>query len=259
MALDSRDPQDPTKFLDMMDRIDMDEKWFFLSWQKERYLLLPEEKNPKQCLKSKSHITKVMFLCAIAHPRFNPSANSWWDGKHGIWPIGDWEPAKRASKNRPRGILVWKKEPVTKEVYRELLISKLLPAIVEKWPRMDRLSRKIWIQQDGTKSHINTDDNEFKEALQDQEINADLYTQAANSPDVNLLDLGFFQAIQSFNDVAPKNEEELIQSVQDAYTNYPRKRLNRTWLTLHSVFNQKILCNGVNDYNMEHLSKEKLE
>ena len=140
MALDSCDPQDPTKFLDMMDHIHVDEKWFFLSWQKERYLLLPEErylllpeeKNPKRCVKSKSHITKVMFLCAIAHPHFNPSANSWWDGKLGIWPIGDWEPAKRASKNRPRGTLVWKNKPVTKEVYPELLISKLLLAIVEK-------------------------------------------------------------------------------------------------------------------------------
>ena len=124
---------------------------------------------------------------------------------------------------------------------------------------MDRLSRKIWIQQHGTKSHISTDDNEFKEALNAQEINAGLYTQAANSPDVNLLDLGFFRAIQTFNDTAPKNKEELIQSVQEAYTNYPRKRLNRTWLTLHSVFNQIILCNGDNDYSIKHLSKEKLE
>ena len=71
--------------------------------------------------------------------------------------------------------------------------------------------------------------------------------------------LVFFRAIQSFNDAAPKNEEELIHSVQDAYMNYPRKRLNRTWLTLQSVFNQIILCNGDNDYNIEHLSKEKLE
>ena len=251
MALDSRDPQDPMKFLDMMDHIHMDEKWF--------YLLLPEEKNPKRCVKSKSHITKVMFLCAVAHPCFNPSANSWWDGKLGIWPIGDWEPAKRASKNRPRGTLVWKNKLVTKGVYRELLISKLLLAIVEKWPWTDRVSRKIWIQQDGTKSHISADDNEFKEALQDQEINAGLYTQAANSLDVNLLDLGFFRAIQSFNDATPKNEEELIQLVQVAYTNYPRKRLNCMWLTLHSVFSQIILCNGDNDYNIEHLSKEKLE
>ena len=259
MALESRDPNDPSKFLDMMDRVHVDEKWFFLSWQRERYLLLLEEKNPKRCIKSKLHITKVMFLCAVARPRFNTSANSWWDGKLGIWPIGGWEPAQRASKNRPRGTLVWKNKPVTKGVYRELLISKLLPAIIEKWPRTDRLSRKIWIQQDGAKSHINTDDEEFRQAIQDQELNAGLYTQAANSPDVNLLDLGFFRVIQSFNDAAPKNEEELIQSVQLAYTNYPRKRLNRTWLTLQSVFNQIILCNSDNEYDIEHLSKEKLE
>ena len=81
---------------------------------------------------------------------------------------------------------------MTKEVYHELLISKLLPAIVEKWPWMDRLSRKIWIQQDGAKSHINTDDDEFEQGLQDLELDAGLYTQAVNSPDVNLLDLGFF-------------------------------------------------------------------
>ena len=191
MALEARDPQDPSKFLNMMDRIHVDEKWFFLSQQRERYLLLPEERNPKRSVKSKSHITKVMFLCAVARPRFNPSANSWWDGKLGIWPIGGWEPAQRASKNRPWGTLVWKNKLVTKGVYRELLISKLLPVIVEKWLRTDRLSRKIWIQQDGAKSHINTDDEEFREAIQDQELNAGLYTQVANSPDVNLLDLGF--------------------------------------------------------------------
>ena len=192
MVLEARDPQDPTKFLNMMDCIHVDEKWFFLSWQRERYLLLPEEKNPKWCIKSKSHITKAMFLCAVARPRFNPCANSWWDGKLGILPIGDWELAKRASKNRPRGTLVWKNKPVTKEVYRELLISKLLPAIVEKWPRTDGLSRKIWIQQDGAKSHINTDDDEFEQVLQDQLLDVGLYTQAVNSPDVNLLDLVFF-------------------------------------------------------------------
>ena len=59
--------------------------------------------------------------------------------------------------------------------------------------------------------------------------------------------------------MVPKNEEELIRSVQDAYKNYPRKWLNWTWLTLQSVFNQIILCNGDNDYNIEHLSKENLE
>ena len=134
-----------------------------------------------------------MILSLLAEEEISPfAANSWWDGKLGIWPIGEWEPGKRGSKNRPKGTLVWKNKVVTKEVYHELLISKLLPAIVEKWPQTDQLLRKIWIQQDGAKSHISADDNEFKEALNDQDINAELYTQAANSPDVNLLDLGFF-------------------------------------------------------------------
>ena len=90
-----------------------------------------------------------MFQCAIAHTRFNPSANSWWDRKLGIWSIGDWELAKHKSNNRQRGTLVWKNKAVTKEVYREPLLSKLLLAIIGKWPWTDRLSRKIYIQQDG--------------------------------------------------------------------------------------------------------------
>ena len=93
----------------------------------------------------------------------------------------------------------------------------------------------------------------------EQDINAELYIKAANSPDVNLLNLGFFQAIQSFNDPVPKNKEELIDAVSMTYDNYPQDKLNCTWLTLQSVFNQIILNHGDNDYNIEHLSKEKLE
>ena len=99
---------------------------------------------------------------------------------------------------------------VTKEVYHDLLISKLIPSILEKWPR-SKLSRKIFIQQDGAKNHISCDDKLFNDTLVENSINATLYTQAANSPDVSLLDLGFFRAIQSFNDTAPKNEEELME------------------------------------------------
>ena len=54
-----------------------------------------------------------MYLCAIVQPRFNPSANSWWDSKLGTWPVGDWEPAKCKSKNRPKGTLAWKNKVVT--------------------------------------------------------------------------------------------------------------------------------------------------
>ena len=259
MALSFRDPGNLGQYQDMRDRIHIDEKWFFLTRAKERYLLHHGEKNPKRSVKHKSHITKVMFLCAVARPRFNTSLNAWWDGKLGIWPIGDWEPAQRKSKNRPKGTPVWKNKIVTKEVYRDLLITKLIPAIVERWPVSDRNSRKIFIQQDGAKNHIREDDKLFNAALEENGVNAELYTQSPNSPDVNLLDLGFFRAIQSFNDAAPKNEEELIKAVGRAYDNYPRENINRTWLTLQCCFNQIITHHGDNDYNIDHMSKEKLE
>ena len=129
---------------------------------------------------------------------------------------------------------------VTKVVYRDLLINKLIPAILDKWTRGDRMSRTIYIQQDGATNHIHEDDEEFNNSLTEQDINTKLYTQMPNSPGVNLFDLGFFRAIQSFNDASPKNEAELIQSVQDAFENYLRHKLNWMWLTLQSYFNQNI-------------------
>ena len=51
MALHFVDPEDPTKYEDMRDRVHLDEKWFFLTQEKERYLLLPEEKEPTCCVK----------------------------------------------------------------------------------------------------------------------------------------------------------------------------------------------------------------
>ena len=130
---------------------------------------------------------------------------------------------------------------------------------MEKWPSRDRLSRRIFIQQDRAKNHICEDDKEFNDALMEQGINTELYTQAANSPDVILLDLVFFIAIQSCNDAAPKNKKELIQAVSTAYNNYLWNKINCTWLTLQYCFNQIILQNRDNNYNIEHISKEKLE
>ena len=100
--------------------------------------------------------------------------------------------------------MVSKNNVVTKEVYWDLLISKLIPSILEKWPRRDMLSRKIFIQQDRAKTHISWDDKLFKDALVDNKINATLYTQAANSPDVNLLDLGFLEPYRVSMTLLPK-------------------------------------------------------
>ena len=86
-----------------------------------------------------------------------------------------------------------------------------------------------------------------------------MYTQSPNSPDTNILDPGFFRAIQSFNDDCPTNEEELIKSVEKAYGEYPLRKLNHVWLTLQSSFNMIIENDGGNDYKILQMGKEPLE
>jgi hypothetical protein len=57
-----------------------------------------------------------------------------WDGKIGIWPIGEFVPAERTCVNQPAGVPVWRNECVTKDAYRKLQLEKVVPAIKEKWP-----------------------------------------------------------------------------------------------------------------------------
>ena len=118
---------------------------------------------------------------------------------------------------------------------------------------------RIWLQQDGAKSHILEDDVEFKEAVDEIGLNLTMFTQSPNSPDTNILNLGFFRALQSFNDDCPVIEEELIKSVEKAYGEYSYHKLNRAWITLQSCWNMIIENDGRNDYKIPHMGKESME
>ena len=47
------------------------------------------------------------------------------------------------------------------------------------------------------KKHIREDDKEFNNTLMEQDIDAKLYMQTPNSPDVNLLDLGLLEPFRA--------------------------------------------------------------
>ncbi|ETV90130.1 hypothetical protein H310_15039 [Aphanomyces invadans] len=51
---------------DMYHTVHVDEKWFFMTKILRRFLLWKNEDVIPRHLQSKSHITKVMFLCAVA-------------------------------------------------------------------------------------------------------------------------------------------------------------------------------------------------
>ena len=256
LALSFMDKNNTSKFENMEDLIHIDEKWFYLTKDGQRFIIVADEEEPYRHVQHKSFLTKVMFLCVVARPRYDSRRNAWFDGKIGIWPIGKWEPAKRSSKKRAKGTPVWKNQCITWDAYCEYLIKKFLPAVKEKWPTRNA---RIRLQQDGAKSHILEDDVEFKEAVEEIGLHLTMFMQSPNLPDTNILDLGFFRAIQSFNDECPANEEELIKSVEKAYGEYPYRRLNRVWLALQSCLNMIIENDGGNDYKIPHMGKESLE
>jgi transposase-like protein len=74
------------KYRDMMDVIHVDEKYFFLTVVKRRFIMLHDEPDPVRKLKSKRHITKVMILSAVARPRYNEAGECIFDGSWGRGP-----------------------------------------------------------------------------------------------------------------------------------------------------------------------------
>jgi hypothetical protein len=88
---------------------------------------------------NKDHIIKAMFLCAVAHPCFNPAGECTFDGKIGLFPFVERVRAQCASVNRPQGAPIIRLVPaVTKHRYCDFLVEKVVPAINEKWPDRER-------------------------------------------------------------------------------------------------------------------------
>ena len=65
-------------YIDMFDRIHLDEKWFYLTRDGEAYILAKGEEPPHRTVKHKNHIIKVMLLCAMAH--IAPDDEEWLEG-----------------------------------------------------------------------------------------------------------------------------------------------------------------------------------
>jgi len=83
------------------DFVHIDEKWFFVS-ERKMHIYLSLGENRLHCTtQNKQDILKVMFLCAIARPRYDANGNRTFDGKLGIWPFVETAPAQRSSRNCP--------------------------------------------------------------------------------------------------------------------------------------------------------------
>ncbi|VFQ65301.1 unnamed protein product [Cuscuta campestris] len=234
------------KFHDFYDHIYIDEKWFDITKQTSTYYALPDEADPYRTIQSKSFIPKIMFLAGVGRPRYGEDGELLWDGKIGIFPFTYEAPAQRSSKNRLAGTMEVKPIPIiNREVMKMMLLTKLLPAIKEKWPGP---SRNIIVQQDNAKPHVDGSDPDLMEAAQEDNWNIQLKFQPPNSSDLNVLDLGFFRSIDSLQDqTAARSLTELIQAVTTAYEELSPEKLNNVFLTLQGVMGEVLSHKGVTD------------
>ncbi|XP_074283005.1 uncharacterized protein LOC141607550 [Silene latifolia] len=245
-------------FKDQSNIIHMDEKWFSKTKPSTRFYLAKGEIEPHRCVQSKTFIEKVMFMCAVARPKYAANGDLIFDGKLGIWPFVSQVPAVRNSKNRAAGTLETKCiESINKQVTRDMVINSVLPAIKAKWPSC--LGKHVIIQQDNARPHINNDDPDFKKAATADGWRIELVYQTPNSPDLNVLDLGFFRSIQSLQQKKKAIKlDELIQNTVTAYIEQDPLKLKYVWITLQACMLEIMRKKGGIDYPVPHMHKTKL-
>ncbi|GMF51686.1 unnamed protein product [Phytophthora fragariaefolia] len=245
-------------FSAMEDVVHVDEKLFYLSKVKRRYILLPDEPKSSHRLKSKRHIPKVMILAAVARPRHDPVTGRFFDGKIGVWAFLTHQPAKRSSRNRPVGTMVPCAVSVSKTSYRKMLIEKVLPAIQEKFPGANE-GMRIVVQQDNASPRIPPDDAAWTQAVVASGCNVRLNFQPPNSPDMNVLDLAVFNALQVRQQrMVARTLDELVANAKVAFNELPPEALNAGFLTLQCVMDDCVAADGDNTFKIRHMSKSKL-
>jgi len=219
-----------------------------------KILTLPCTVIPKHpTVHHKSHIEKVMFLVAMGRPQTRPDG-TFFDGKIGIWPCTEEVAALKNSRNRPKGTLVTKPKSVDGTFYFELLSEPggVLDKVKEKlfWLKDFRIN----IQQDGAKPHASkVYSNRLAELGRMDGWNIVFVTQPAQSPDLNILDLGFFRSLKSRVDnmkLKAYTVDELIDKVKRAYSAYDAETLDHIWKNLFHVYNLILANDGGNQFKL---------
>ncbi|CAN0327201.1 unnamed protein product, partial [Ascophyllum nodosum] len=169
------------------------------------------------------------------------------DGKIGIFPFTRQVQAQRNSRHRAAGTWVTTMVEVTKEVYKAKMLEDVFPAIKASGQRARRSIRPAGQRP----AHNIANDPDIVAAGTADGWNIKLLNQPPNSPDTNILDLGFFNSIQSLQDRTTLNTvDELIEEVKRVFTAQESEALGRVWTTYQSVLEKIMLAKGDNDFKM---------
>ena len=118
----------------------------------------------------------------------------------------------------------------------------------------------MYIQQDKAKPHIDPNDEAWLAAVTASGINIQLKFQPPNSPDMNVLDLGHFRAIQWLQyKRAARDIDELFAAVHEYFAESSRKKLNNIFLSLQQCLIETMKVDGPKKYKLPHMEKDSLD
>ena len=87
-----------------------------------------------------------------------------------------------------------------------------------------------------------------------------MQTQPPKSPDLNVLDLSFFRALQShqWRSGFANNINELVAQVQLAFVTFESRKLDFAFLTLQHCIDDILAIQGDNNYSIRHVGKQRM-
>ena len=110
-----------------------------------------------------------------------------------------------------------------------------------------------WLKEDSL------DDAEFLASCKGKRLSLHLVNQPAQSPNLNVNDLGLFRLINCLRKkIIAKNLGELINAVHVAYNNLPVRTINVAFVTLMAQMNEILRHGGGNNFPLPHTKKDNM-
>ena len=245
-------------------------------------------KPPKKAIKSRRHTPKIMLSVVIARPEQKEGVG-FYGGRVALIRCTKEVVAKNASKNHKKGSIYNKDTSVNSKMFKSHLTKTILPKIKRNKSLLDKSERfaqqltakdadyklpkgckwaDLNLQLDNATPHCKKNKRLFpiiKKAAGRNVLNGIYYGpkvrlvfQPPDSPDLNVLDLGFFtnfwskihKILKEFDHIP--SLDDVWNAAQIAWENVTPVDIEILYRTLRARMEQVVQCNGRNDMPIPH-------
>ena len=198
---------------------------------------------------SKTQIPWVMFLGIVGCPRHDKG----FDGKIGLFHVGEPKVAERRSKFHEKGEEYWVNINMDGDVFMDIVEKKVIPAALKKCP----WAKKIVLQIDSSAGgHRIKESLDYLNTLgKKAKIQIEFITQPCRSPDTNVLDLGIWNSMKSqvveqkyMRESDLTMNQRIIDAVMEMWENFNPNILGSIFETLKAVLYQIEASEGGNSF-----------